>query len=121
MSWQDYASAPPLGTLVCARGEVTGTLTLLVESARGRFPMLLVETSAGLRAYVNACPHQYLPLDYRSASLLSADGTALMCSAHGAMFDAETGEGTGGEGLGCALDRVPVVERQGQIIIGDAS
>jgi nitrite reductase/ring-hydroxylating ferredoxin subunit len=118
MSWTDYPSAPPAGTLVCQGYEVTSVMTRLIETTAGTFPLLLLRSPMGLRAYVNACPHQYLPLDYRSQSLLSADGARLMCSAHGAQFDAETGEVlTGAE---CGLDAVPVIEVDGLILIGSA-
>jgi nitrite reductase/ring-hydroxylating ferredoxin subunit len=116
MAWTDYSSAPPAGTPVCASAEVTGTLTLEVSSEAGRFPMILVQSPEGLRGYVNACPHQYLPLDYRVAQLLSADGTMLLCTAHGARFDAASGAVIGG--ADCGLDMVPLCERNGQILIG---
>lgn len=119
MSWTEYSSAPPPGTTVCPRSLVRGATTLVLRTERGAFPLLLVETAAGLRGYVNACPHQYLPLDYRSQQVLSADGTMLLCSAHGAQFDAVSGAGIGGEGLGCALDSVPLHEVDGQIFIGE--
>ncbi|WP_108661399.1 Rieske (2Fe-2S) protein [Acuticoccus kandeliae] len=120
MSWRDLSSAPPPGTPVCAAEAVTTTKSLLVESERGAFPILLVRAGGRLAAYLNACPHQYLPLDYRAPNLLSADGTRLLCSSHGAAFDAATGEGVDGFGLGCALDRVPVtIDADGMVRIAD--
>lgn len=119
MNWTDYSSAPEPGTEACARDAVHGVLTMTIETAKGVFPLLLVETAEGVRAYVNACPHQYLPLDYSGPNLLTADGTRLMCTNHAAQFDVTTGEGVAGEGVGCALDRVPVhVDDTGCIIIG---
>ena len=120
MIWTDYSSAPEAGTEVCPRGAVRGVLSMAVESGKGSFPLLLVETAGGLRAYVNACPHQYLPLDHRGGRILSADGTKLMCTNHAAHFDAVTGEGVAGEGLGCRLDAVPVYEAGGVVRIGAA-
>ncbi|WP_417720672.1 Rieske (2Fe-2S) protein [Salipiger sp.] len=114
MSWQDLSSAPDPGTRVCARAELRGARALVVTTERGAFPMLVVETPAGVRGYVNACPHQYLPLDHRGPQILSADGRRLMCSNHGAMFDIETGAGEG-----CALDPVPLrVDGSGAVVIG---
>ena len=79
--------------------------------------------SAGtLAAYVNACPHQYLPLDHRGANVLSADGTILRCTNHGAGFRVEDGIGVEGLGLNCALDAIPiVVDDEGRIRVRDAS
>lgn len=119
MTWQMLSSAPPAGTRICARDAVRGAIAVTVETERGGFPMVLVETGSGVRAYVNACPHQYLPLDHRGPQILSADGTRLMCSNHGAMFDAATGQGVSGHGLGCALEPVPVrMNEDGTLLIG---
>lgn len=117
-AWRAYSSAPPDGALVCESHTVAeGTARCLtVESAAGAFPLLLLRSGGVLHAYVNACPHQYLPLDYRSGSVLSADGTRLLCSAHGAVFDAATGGCLSGDGAD-GLDRVPVVEDRGVIRI----
>lgn len=108
-AWTDYASAPPPGTEVAplvTLGE--GATALTVETAKGRFPLIVVRRGRAVHGFVNACPHQYLPLDYRGGAILSADGARLMCSSHGAAFDAATGEGVEGPGLGCALDPVPL-------------
>ncbi|MBM9596165.1 Rieske (2Fe-2S) protein [Roseitranquillus sediminis] len=118
MTWTDYSSAPEVGTPICARAAVRGALAVAVETASGAFPLLLVETAAGVRAYVNACPHQYLPLDHRGPQVLSIDGRRLTCSNHEAQFDAESGEGVAGHGLGCHLDAVPVHEADGMLRIG---
>ncbi|MEF9605156.1 Rieske 2Fe-2S domain-containing protein, partial [Paracoccus sp. PXZ] len=91
---------------------------LTVESGNGRFPLLLVRLADGIRAYVNACPHQYLPLDHRGDRIVSADGTRLMCSAHGAMFDIASGEAV--QGADCGLDAVPLAISGGKIRIGQA-
>ncbi|RQP07610.1 MAG: Rieske (2Fe-2S) protein [Paracoccus sp. BP8] len=115
MAWTDYSSAPTAGTPVCAETQVEGVLSLSVTTSRGTFPMLVVRVGEELLAYVNACPHQYLPLDYHGDQLLSADGTKLMCTAHGARFDIRSGEAI--EGAECGLDPVPVSIRDGMIVI----
>lgn len=117
MSWTDYSTAPAPGTPICKAEDIRGVLSLPVTTAKGSFPLLLVRLGDQLRAYVNACPHQYLPLDYRGNQLLSADGTKLMCTAHGARFDILTGEVV--EGADCGLDRVPVAVVDGNVFIAD--
>ena len=116
MAWTDYSSAPAAGTPVCAWPQADGVLSLSVTTDRGAFPLLVVRTGERLRAYVNACPHQYLPLDWRSDQLVSADGTMLMCSAHGARFDILTGAAVAG--ADCGLDAVPVRIVEGMVVIG---
>ncbi|WP_172328223.1 Rieske 2Fe-2S domain-containing protein [Mangrovicoccus sp. HB161399] len=116
MPWTDYSSAPPAGTQVCALADLDRVQALTVDSAAGQFPLLLVRDGAGLRAFVNACPHQYLPLDYQGGNILSADGTRLMCTAHGAMFDAVTGAAD--LVAPCGLDPVPLQLEDGMVLIG---
>ena len=120
MAWTDYSSAPVAGTDVCAVAQVEGVLSLNIETERGVFPLLVLRAGGGFRAYVNACPHQYLPLDYRGGGLLSADGARLMCSVHGAQFDIETGEAKAGPAQDpeCGLDAVPLQEEGGRLRIG---
>ncbi|MCF7748495.1 Rieske 2Fe-2S domain-containing protein [Sulfitobacter sp. M39] len=118
MIWTDLSSAPEKGTFVALAADVNGATVLTVTTAAGDFPLLLVRRNDGVIAFVNMCPHQFLPLDYRSNQVLSVDGSKLMCSAHGAMFDAGTGAGVGGNGLGCDLIPVPVAQIDGQIVIG---
>ncbi|MFD1880844.1 Rieske (2Fe-2S) protein [Paracoccus pacificus] len=112
MSWQDYPRAPARGTALGARDAVTGVHTLVLDG----FPILLVKGAAGLRAFVNACPHQFLPLDYKGPNILSADGARLICSSHQAIFDAGTGACLGGPTDEC-LDEIPLAIRDGQIVI----
>ncbi|MEL7466635.1 MAG: Rieske 2Fe-2S domain-containing protein [Pseudomonadota bacterium] len=113
MSWTDYRDAPAPGTVLARASDVPvgGTKTLTL----GAFPVLLARGDAGLRAFVNACPHQFLPLDHKGDRLMSADGAVLRCTNHSAGFDAATGEGREGLGLGCALEAIPVAEEDGEI------
>ncbi len=77
--------------------------------------MIVLRDGNVLRAFVNACPHQYLPLDYRGTTLLSADGTRLLCTAHGASFDKSTGAAV--RGADCGLDAVPIMQKGDHIVI----
>jgi len=116
-AWRDFPGAPAEGTRICAAAELpeAGVASHDLDG----FPILLVASTEGLRAYVNACPHQYLPLDWRSGNILSDDGGTLRCSNHDAGFDASTGAGIDGLGQGCALDPVPVhLSADGWLVIG---
>lgn len=115
MSWTDYASAPAPGTPICAASDIEGVRALSVTTEKGSFPLLLLRAGETFRAYVNACPHQYLPLNHRGDQLVSADGTKLMCTAHGAQFDIHSGKAL--QGADCGLDAVPVEVSDGQIRI----
>lgn len=118
--WKNYSTAPDEGWFVADVKDISSKpLALNIKSNNGIFPIIIMQRGSRILAFVNACPHQYLPLDYRSSNILSSDGNRLLCSAHGAMFDCETGEGITGEVLGCSLDQVPLmVSDTGKITIG---
>ncbi|MHA3977513.1 Rieske (2Fe-2S) protein [Halovulum sp. GXIMD14794] len=113
--WRGLPRAPQPGTLICAEDALPASGTLGVEL--DGFPLLLVRGATGLVAFFNACPHQYLPLDWRKSDVLSADGLTLLCSNHDAGFDAATGQGIDGHGEGCALVPVPVTLSGGEVRI----
>jgi nitrite reductase/ring-hydroxylating ferredoxin subunit len=117
-AWRKYRGAPVDGTEVCTLNAVPEPGTLCLSLAG--FPVLVARSGDLVRAYVNACPHQYLPLDYKGDHIISADGTILRCTNHLAGFRLDDGEGVEGVGIGCALDRIPVrVDAAGTIVIGD--
>ena len=113
MDWRSYPGAPAPGTVLLAADALDEGAVQSVDL--DGFPVLLVRGASGLRAFVNACPHLFLPLDRNGDRVLGADGARLVCSNHGAVFDADTGAGISGPGSDCALDFVPVVEVSGQI------
>lgn len=115
MDWRSLPRAPESGSFVCALDDVpvVGILGVEIEG----FPLLIVRTEQGLYGYYNACPHQYLPLDWRAKDILSADATQLLCSNHSAGFDVSTGEGLSGHAQGCALSSVPIILKGDFILI----
>ncbi len=115
-SWKSWSGAPISGSTLAPRSDIPdgGTLCLLQDE----FPIVLVRKGNTVKAFVNACPHQYLPLNHRGDKLLSADGTILRCSNHSAGFSSDTGEGVEGLGIGACLDAIPVtVNRDDQIVV----
>jgi len=114
-AWRSYPGAPEPGADLCALGDIPDPGTSSV--AIGEVSILVVRRGAWVAAYMNACPHQYLPLDYRASDVLSGDGSKIICSNHDAIFDVETGEGLGGHGRGCQLDAVPVKVRGGRVSV----
>ncbi len=73
------------------------------------YPVLLHRKNGQVMAFLNACPHQYLPLDFQGPNILSADGTLLMCSMHGAKFTIDDGQCVEGPCMGSCLTRISVV------------
>jgi nitrite reductase/ring-hydroxylating ferredoxin subunit len=120
--WKSYRSAPSNGALVCGADSIpdAGFKSVVVTSAAGAFPILVFKRENAVHAFVNACPHQYLPLDHRGESILSADRNIIRCTNHGAGFCVSTGLGVEGFGIDKQLDAVPVsIDDHGQIIIDE--
>lgn len=109
MHYTDFPDAPGVGTVLCAMSDIPagGYFSVML----GGFPVLVV----GDQAYVNACPHQFLPLD-RNGSVIGADGT-IICSNHTAKFDAKTGQGISGFGQGCALISIPTQIKSDNLVV----
>ncbi|MFS4436659.1 Rieske 2Fe-2S domain-containing protein [Paracoccaceae bacterium GXU_MW_L88] len=109
-AWHEFPGAPAPGTAICEAGVAAPVSEIL-----GKLPVLVVPTSAGPRAFVNLCPHQFLPLDQRDSDVQNGD--RLICSNHDAVFDALTGEGLSGHAEGCRLAEIPLKEQDGQLVI----
>ena len=73
----------------------------------------------GVHVWRDACPHYgSTPLAWRRDAYLDASGTRIVCAAHGAQFEPDTGLCTLGPCLGQSLTAVPfVLNTQGEIEI----
>jgi len=91
--------------------------------ARGFIPinredrLFAVRRGNAVRVYINSCPHNWRPLDFAQDRFLSADGTEIVCYAHGAHFSIDTGVCTAGVCQGEALIAVPARIEDGMILI----
>lgn len=108
-AWKSYRGAPAEGTILCDANEVAEGSIKFIKLGATEFPILIVRSAGTLAAFINACPHQYLPLDHRGENVLSADGTILRCTNHSAGFRIRDGVGVEGLGLDCRLDSIPIV------------
>ena len=82
--------------------------------------LCVVRQGQVVRAWLNDCPHEHRPLEYRRDQFLSADGTHIVCYAHSAHFDLHTGECFAGPCLGQCLTPVPVrLDAQGRLWVPD--
>jgi nitrite reductase/ring-hydroxylating ferredoxin subunit len=66
-------------------------------------------------AYVNACPHIGVPLDFRPHRFLTPDKQYILCSTHGAIFTVEDGLCRRGPCPGESLERIDVDVRDGWV------
>ena len=82
--------------------------------------VLMIRRGTELRAYLDLCPHHYLPLTWRGPRVLSGNGKRLRCTNHGAEFAVADGRGLSGPGSACGLTAVPVrVDEDGTVRVGD--
>lgn len=70
--------------------------------------LCVVRQGAEVFAWLNDCPHEHRPLEYRQDQFLSGDGQHIVCYAHSAHFDLRTGLCFAGPCKGQRLTPVPV-------------
>ena len=88
--------------------------------ARGRDTVFVVRQGRDLHAWLNVCPHQGAPMAWRKDAYLNAARDRIVCAAHGAQFEIDTGRCTLGPCLGQTLTRVPLtLEGDGGIHLAD--
>jgi len=87
----------------------------------GDWPLrgFVVRVDEGVRAYVNRCAHLHYPLNYTPHAFLTPDGSMIQCSAHGAMFEKQTGYCVAGPCIGRSLIGLPVRVESGCVLLAD--
>lgn len=83
----------------------------------GADTVFAVRRGDAVRVYRNVCPHEGARLEFRKDRFLSHDGERIVCYAHGAQFDPDTGVCTMGPCLGQSLQPVPCRIEDGWICI----
>jgi nitrite reductase/ring-hydroxylating ferredoxin subunit len=97
----------------------------LVDSGRGvRFeveyfgeaaPAFAVRHGGRVHGYLNRCAHVAMELDWQEGVFFDAEGRDLLCSTHGAVYEAASGRCLGGPCSGSALVKLRLEERNGHI------
>jgi nitrite reductase/ring-hydroxylating ferredoxin subunit len=84
---------------------------------QGQDTVFVVRSQGVLRAWRNACPHiDGAPMAWRKDAYMSADGSRIVCHAHGAEFLPDTGLCVRGPCLGKRLSPVPIaVDASGEV------
>ena len=104
--------------LICAS-------TALADSGRGvRFeveyfgqaaPAFAVRYRGRVHAYLNRCAHVAMELDWQEGVFFDAEGRDLLCSTHGATYDAQSGRCLGGPCNRTPLLKLRIEEREGMV------
>lgn len=77
----------------------------------------VVRKDAALYAYENFCPHAGRQLNWGPDRFLTGDQSLIMCAAHGALFEIETGTCCAGPCVGDSLKSLPVRNCDGSVQI----
>lgn len=104
--------------LICAAGELRDAgsgVRFEVELAGEPVPAFAVRYAGRVVGYLNRCTHVALELDWREGEFFDADGRDLICSAHGAVYAASSGQCLGGPCDGKPLVRLRMEERDGGV------
>lgn len=104
--------------LICESGA-------LVDSGRGvRFeveyfgeaaPAFLIRKDGKVHGYINRCAHVAMELDWQEGVFFDADGRNLICSTHGALYEAASGRCLGGPCNRAPLVKLALLERDGMV------
>ncbi|MBK6713859.1 MAG: Rieske 2Fe-2S domain-containing protein [Burkholderiales bacterium] len=122
MNWWRHPDCPPEGTQLCSWDElpVEGGLERVFGSSGDPLHLVVLRAGEDAVCFVNLCPHFSLPLNHEPGRFLTFDGS-VVCAHHTAFFQLADGVCTEGPCLGMALERVPVMHRQGVVILGSGS
>jgi nitrite reductase/ring-hydroxylating ferredoxin subunit len=110
-----------LERVLCRIGELDATGCREFRLGGGEWPArgFAVRSGTGVRAYLNRCAHQALPLNLLPDRFLTHDGSLILCTAHGALFEKGTGLCVAGPCFGAALERVPVQVVAGFVLLDE--
>lgn len=93
------------------------------EGARGfqlpQASLLVVSTRAGIRVFLNRCPHLGVPLQWQRDHFLDEEGMFIRCATHGALFEKDSGLCILGPCRGDSLWRIECTVEGGRILVDD--
>jgi nitrite reductase/ring-hydroxylating ferredoxin subunit len=78
-------------------------------------PAFVVRYSGKVHGYLNRCAHVAMELDWQEGVFFDGEGRDLLCSTHGATYDAASGRCLGGPCGGAPLVKLRLEERNGQV------
>lgn len=85
---------------------------------RGRDTVFAVRRGTAVRVWADRCPHHGTPLPWRKDAYLNAAGDRIVCAAHGALFEIDTGLCVQGPCLGERLWPVPfTLNDEGELLL----
>jgi nitrite reductase/ring-hydroxylating ferredoxin subunit len=110
---------PSARVLLCSWNDLTEGESRGFDPLRqGRDTLFVVRRGDQLHAWRDECPHEPVAsMAWRKNAYLNAARTRIVCSAHGAQFDIETGLCTLGPCVGQSLEPVRIAVDDGMIVV----
>ena len=108
--------------VVCRLSELEGGGARGFTIGGAAWPLrgFVVRVGDRVYGYLNRCPHAGHPLDLRPQQFLTCDGTLILCSSHGALFEKASGYCVAGPCAGRSLSPVPLQVRCGFVLLEDS-
>jgi nitrite reductase/ring-hydroxylating ferredoxin subunit len=109
-----------MSRLICASSALVDGgdgVRFKIDTLDGVQAAFVLRWQGNVVAYLNRCAHVALELDWNPGKFLDADGEYLICAAHGALYAPESGECVAGPCRGKALQRLRVLEQDGNIYV----
>jgi len=104
--------------LICASAELAdGGLGMgfEVEYFGAPAPAFAVRQDGRVHGYLNRCAHVAMELDWQEGVFFDSDRRHLICSTHGALYEAATGRCLGGPCNRTPLVKLKLEERDGAV------
>ena len=104
--------------LICASQALAdsgGGVRFEVEYFGAPAPAFAIRYRGRVHAYLNRCAHVAMELDWQEGVFFDLDGRDLLCSTHGATYEASSGRCIGGPCNGTPLVKLLVEERDGMV------
>ena len=88
----------------------------------GDWPLrgFVVRIGDTVHGYLNRCPHAGHALDLLPQRFLTADGSLILCSSHGALFEKATGYCVAGPCMGRVLTPLALQVKCGLVLLDDS-
>ena len=109
------ADEPRLICLSTALADSGPGVRFSVEYFGQAAPAFVVRYRGRVQGYLNRCAHVQMELDWQEGVFFDSDGRDLLCSTHGATYEASSGRCLGGPCSGRPLVKLRLQERGGTV------